>query len=227
MSLGELSPPLKLRGFTSRAPVYLPLQLALHAEPSLQEQTLAKQKTSDLMVASNAANAAQLVHAGSFGFANSINSPTGNALFGVAVTFEVMDAFFGDRSDRDILKEQYRTFRDPSLHLISLKKPDPSFDAIGAHKQHFGEATKVLADLVCNVSHCKSKTRPSSRTNNCRAAKTHPAICKTVITSVATPVRRRLAVFARRLKNAGLRPTSFQKAHPQLPTTAVHWPLLP
>lgn len=160
MSLGELRPPITLRGYTSRASVYLPLQLALHAEPALQEQTLVKQKTSDLMYASNAANTAQMVHVASVGFANSINSPTSNALFGAAVAFEVMDAFFGGKSDRDILKEQYRSFRDPSLHLVSLKKADASVDAVAALKQHFGEATKVLADLdlQCEPQQVKSKT---------------------------------------------------------------------
>ena len=147
MSLGELRPPITLRGFTSRASVYLPLQLALHAEPALQEQTLAKQKPSDLLVASNAANSAQMLHAATVGLANSINSPTSNALFGAAVAFEVMDAFFSGKSDRDLLKEQYRTFRDPSLHFVSIKKSDPSVDAIAALKQHFWEATKVLEDL--------------------------------------------------------------------------------
>ena len=33
MSKGERKPPINLRGFESRSSVYLPLQLALHAEP--------------------------------------------------------------------------------------------------------------------------------------------------------------------------------------------------
>lgn len=160
MSLNEIRPPIDLRGYTSRASVYLPLQLALHAEPALQEQTLARQKTNDLMYASNAANSAQMLHAATVGFANSLNSPTSNALFGAAVGFEVMDALFGAKSDRDLLKEQYRSFRDPSLHLVSLKKPDPNVDAIAALKQHFAETTKVLAglDLQCEPLQVRNKT---------------------------------------------------------------------
>lgn len=160
MSLGELKPAISLRGFTSRVNVYLPLQFALRAEPALQELTLAKQKTSALMMASNAADVAQMLHAVNIGFANSVHSPTTTALMGASIAFEVLDSLFGATSDRDLIKEQIRLLHTPSLYLISLKKPNPDVNAVEALKQHFGETTQTLAmlDLQCEPLQVKNKT---------------------------------------------------------------------
>ena len=159
MSKGERKPPINLRGFESRSSVYLPLQLALHAEPVLLEQMQAKQETSDLMFASKAAQTAEMLHAASVGFANAVHSPTGNALFGAALAFDAMDSLFGSKSDRDFLREQYQSFRYPSLHLVSLKKPQADIDPVATLKQHFDEAVKVLADtdLQCEPQQLKTK----------------------------------------------------------------------